>query len=128
MTARDLASVVDEVAKHHYTVRGVLTSEPQPAWVDVDPILKHRLRDWVLPTVATTMAIVGGDVETFAHELAHSVAYDEDSAVPYATLVSVSEAWGFGLTPPEVDPYCVACRTSNCGGNCDRQYERGAGK
>ena len=81
-------------------------------------------------------------VESVLHELAASVAYDDEAAIPWAVLVSVAEAHGVDLAEPS--EYCDTCHgadghetwcpNARCGlcdrqalsCPCDRDYERWA--
>lgn len=54
----DLTVLVDQVAERHYLERCKQLTDPQPLWDDVDPMVRHRLREWVLPTVNATVELM----------------------------------------------------------------------
>lgn len=54
----DLTVLVDQVAERHYLERCKQLTDPQPAWDDLDPMVRHRLREWVLPTVNATVDLM----------------------------------------------------------------------
>lgn len=54
----DLTILVDQVAERHYLERCKQLTDPQPDWEHLDPMLKHRLHEWVLPTVNATVDLM----------------------------------------------------------------------
>ena len=66
--------------------------------------------------------------QALAQQLWEAACYDEDGDVPMSVFLDMCKDDGITLVTPPGDTYCSLCQSHNCGNNCDRDYERWAGK